>query len=71
MPTLLKTFNLTIQRLSTLMLNNVLSINVISKMAIWLLRNLVAATIILYGENGAFPPTRDGCIHSLSMRKRG
>ena len=24
-----------------------------------------------YGENGAFPPTRDGCIHSLSMRKRG
>ena len=23
------------------------------------------------GENGAFPPTRDGCIHSLSMRKRG
>ena len=24
-----------------------------------------------YGENGAFPPTRDGCIHSLSMRERG
>ena len=24
-----------------------------------------------HGENGAFPPTRDGCIHSLSMRKRG
>ena len=23
------------------------------------------------GENGAFPPTRDGCIHSLSMRERG
>ena len=22
------------------------------------------------GENGAFPPTRDGCIHSLSMRER-
>ena len=21
------------------------------------------------GENGAFPPTRDGCIHSLSMRE--
>ena len=26
---------------------------------------------LLNGENGAFPPTRDGCIHSLSMRKRG
>ena len=25
----------------------------------------------IVGENGAFPPTRDGCIHSLSMRKRG
>ena len=25
----------------------------------------------LTGENGAFPPTRDGCIHSLSMRERG
>ena len=25
----------------------------------------------IYGENGAFPPTRDGCIHSLSMRERG
>ena len=25
----------------------------------------------LSGENGAFPPTRDGCIHSLSMRERG
>ena len=25
----------------------------------------------LFGENGAFPPTRDGCIHSLSMRERG
>ena len=24
-----------------------------------------------FGENGAFPPTRDGCIHSLSMRERG
>ena len=24
-----------------------------------------------HGENGAFPPTRDGCIHSLSMRERG
>ena len=21
------------------------------------------------GENGAFPPTRNGCIHSLSMRE--
>ena len=27
--------------------------------------------IIMPGENGAFPPTRDGCIHSLSMRERG
>ena len=27
--------------------------------------------VYLCGENGAFPPTRDGCIHSLSMRKRG
>ena len=26
---------------------------------------------LLNGENGAFPPTRDGCIHSLSMRERG
>ena len=26
---------------------------------------------LLPGENGAFPPTRDGCIHSLSMRERG
>ena len=25
----------------------------------------------VFGENGAFPPTRDGCIHSLSMRERG
>lgn len=25
----------------------------------------------IIGENGAFPPTRDGCIHSLSMRERG
>ena len=25
----------------------------------------------LLGENGAFPPTRNGCIHSLSMRERG
>ena len=24
-----------------------------------------------FGENGAFPPTRNGCIHSLSMRERG
>ena len=22
------------------------------------------------GENGAFPPTRDDCIHSLSMREK-
>ena len=28
-------------------------------------------TSVENGENGAFPPTRDGCIHSLSMRKRG
>ena len=27
--------------------------------------------VSLTGENGAFPPTRDGCIHSLSMRERG
>ena len=27
--------------------------------------------LLLSGENGAFPPTRDGCIHSLSMRERG
>lgn len=27
--------------------------------------------VVLGGENGAFPPTRDGCIHSLSMRERG
>lgn len=35
--------------------------------------NLVFATVKegLNGENGAFPPTRDGCIHSLSMRERG
>ena len=26
---------------------------------------------VFNGENGAFPPTRDGCIHSLSMRERG
>lgn len=25
----------------------------------------------IHGENGAFPPTRNGCIHSLSMRERG
>lgn len=25
----------------------------------------------MIGENGAFPPTRNGCIHSLSMRERG
>ena len=23
------------------------------------------------GENGTFPPTRNGCIHSLSMREMG
>lgn len=27
--------------------------------------------IIGCGENGAFPPTRNGCIHSLSMREMG
>ena len=32
---------------------------------------MLAAKIPQRGENGAFPPTRDGCIHSLSMRKRG
>ena len=31
----------------------------------------LANNMIDVGENGAFPPTRDGCIHSLSMRKRG
>ena len=25
---------------------------------------------VFNGENGAFPPTRDDCIHSLSMRER-
>ena len=25
----------------------------------------------LPGENGAFPPTRNGCIHSLSMWEMG
>ena len=28
-------------------------------------------SVSIAGENGAFPPTRDGCIHSLSMRERG
>ena len=32
---------------------------------------LVSPAISYAGENGAFPPTRDGCIHSLSMRERG
>ena len=27
--------------------------------------------MLMSGENGAFPPTRNGCIHSLSMRERG
>ena len=37
------------------------------------LANTNGGTIVLgvNGENGAFPPTRDGCIHSLSMRERG
>ena len=26
---------------------------------------------LIAGENGAFPPTRNGCIHSLSMREMG
>jgi len=26
---------------------------------------------MLSGENGAFPPRRDSCIHSLPMRKCG
>jgi len=30
-----------------------------------------AADLAAGGENGAFPPTRNGCIHSLSMRERG
>ena len=30
-----------------------------------------SAAISTGGENGAFPPTRNGCIHSLSMRERG
>ena len=29
------------------------------------------AKAVNIGENGAFPPTRNGCIHSLSMRERG
>ena len=29
------------------------------------------AAFLKLGENGAFPPTRNGCIHSLSMRERG
>ena len=32
---------------------------------------MIGSEKLLLGENGAFPPTRDGCIHSLSMRKRG
>ena len=32
---------------------------------------LLSGTLFLLGENGAFPPTRNGCIHSLSMRERG
>ncbi len=38
---------------------------------------LMVVAVVLYkcfflvGENGAFPPTRNGCIHSLSMRERG
>ena len=27
--------------------------------------------MLMGGENGAFPPTRNACIHSLSMRERG
>ena len=37
-----------------------------------LLAQTIDSTLgMICGENGAFPPTRDGCIHSLSMRKRG
>ena len=40
-----------------------------------IMRNVNSPTVDLnsaqVGENGAFPPTRDGCIHSLSMRERG
>ena len=35
-------------------------------------RNKLRQALLAYGgENGAFPPTRNGCIHSLSMRERG
>ena len=34
--------------------------------------NIVNGSLLDYnGENGAFPPTRNGCIHSLSMREMG
>ena len=35
---------------------------------------VLATPVVVYavpGENGAFPPTRNGCIHSLSMREMG
>ena len=34
-------------------------------------RDFLGLAMVGSGENGAFPPTRNGCIHSLSMRKRG
>ena len=33
--------------------------------------NSLVTLLLIGGENGAFPPTRNGCIHSLSMRERG
>lgn len=34
-------------------------------------KHIAVLQLMMFGENGAFPPTRDGCIHSLSMRERG
>ena len=47
------------------------SANVISSMLKILPTGIFQKTLADGGENGAFPPTRDGCIHSLSMRERG
>ena len=35
------------------------------------IKGILAIQLYAAGENGAFPPTRNGCIHSLSMRERG
>lgn len=35
------------------------------------IKNVLEKVADKIGENGAFPPTRNGCIHSLSMRERG